>query len=103
MITKSVETNVTRVHVNRIYLLLNIVFDSVQVPFVNGNCSLKALHLMQNSCQFQVQNGLFIILANAMHLEERFNGFVSRVHFCRTRHTVSEKGIKIGETTASVV
>jgi hypothetical protein len=29
--TESVETNVTRIHVNRIYLLLNTVFDSVQV------------------------------------------------------------------------
>jgi hypothetical protein len=31
--------------------------------------------------------------ANAMHLEECFNGFVSSV---QTRHTVSEKGIKTG-------
>jgi len=29
--TESVETNVTRIHVNRIYLLLDTVFDSVQV------------------------------------------------------------------------
>jgi hypothetical protein len=49
MMTESVEINVTRVHVNRIYLLLNVVFDGVQVPYVNGNCSRTALHFTQNS------------------------------------------------------
>jgi hypothetical protein len=29
--------------------VLNIVFDSVQVPFVNSNCLVRALCFMQNS------------------------------------------------------
>ena len=49
MMTESVETNVTRIHVNMIYLLLNIVLDIVQVPFVNDNCSVRALRFTQNS------------------------------------------------------
>jgi hypothetical protein len=35
MMTESVETDVTRINVNRIYLILNTVSDSAQVPFVN--------------------------------------------------------------------
>jgi hypothetical protein len=46
---------------------------------------------------------LFITLANAVHLKERFNGFVSRVQFRRTQCTVTGKGGKISETYASVV
>jgi len=48
-ITESAETNVTRIHINKTYLLLNIVFDGVQVPFVNGNCSVRTLCFTQNS------------------------------------------------------
>lgn len=70
MMTASVETNVTRVPVNRIYLLLNIVFDGVQVSFVNCNCLVKALSFTHNSANSKFKNGLFITLANAVHLNE---------------------------------
>jgi hypothetical protein len=49
MIAESVKTYVARVHLNKIYLLIKVVFGSVQVPFVNDNCLVKALHVRQNT------------------------------------------------------